>query len=148
MVVVAPPHRHTVRGTVDVGLAGWSLQSSNNWLLGSSEGASWALRRKVACVTANGSIRVDPSSLAALANSIGQVAPELSTPYPPDVSACQSWGVASTLARFSEELEEHRRVVQEELQSVADAVIQTANDFSDYDAALVAEFDRFLPEKR
>lgn len=91
-------------------------------------------------------IRVDPSALQTLANSIGNVAPDLSTAYLPDTAESQSWGVASTLDEFGRTLQDQRLVLQEQLQAIADSVLQTANDFYEYDAALTADFNRILPE--
>jgi len=91
-------------------------------------------------------IRIDPAELAALANELGDIAPILSTVYPPDVSACQSWGVTDALKDFALELEENRREVQESIQILADGVIKTADDFAEHDASLIANFNRILPE--
>jgi len=93
-----------------------------------------------------GTIRIDPPELAALANKLGDVAPSLSTEYPPGVSACQSWGVTDVLAQFVLELEHQRRDLQQSIQTLAKGVVKTADDFSDYDAALSVEFNQTLPE--
>lgn len=91
-------------------------------------------------------IRIDPAELAAIANQVGDLAPALSTSYPPEVSACQSWGVTDVLTHFATALEKNRKDVQLILQDVADGVVRTANDFEEHDAELVASFNRILPE--
>lgn len=90
-------------------------------------------------------IRVDPAELAGVANELGNVAPRLTVSSPPDVSACQSSGVTRVLNAFTQELETNRQDIQEVLQVTADGVIKTANDFSEFDAELTAEFARVMP---
>jgi len=87
----------------------------------------------------SGLIRIDPPSLTLLAKRLGAVAAD--TGDLPKVSACQSFGVTDALEKFGLELEVQREGFQKSLRALADGVLGTADEFSEFEESLRTSLD-------